>query len=244
MGTPLEQDLFRYRRVEKHILTLIESGSLKKEEKLPSLRQLSRQLQVSISTVSQAYLELEKKGVISSRERSGFFVTATARELPQPVSRPQLPMIPTFGQRSDLIQTVLEALGNHSLLPFGVVSPAEELLPGKTLTRLLTTALRADPAKGLNYTGVHGDLELRRQIAMRSLDAGITTSAEEILITSGALEGIAIALRLLTRPGRQCADSVAKLFLFFTVTRKLRSARHRNPFVGNRHRPRRHPPGH
>ncbi len=217
MGTTLEQDLFRYRRVEKHILTLIESGSLKKEEKLPSLRQLSRQLQVSISTVSQAYLELEKKGVISSRERSGFFVTATARELPQPVSRPQLPMIPTFGQRSDLIQTVLEALGNHSLLPFGVVSPAEELLPGKTLTRLLTTALRADPAKGLNYTGVHGDLELRRQIAMRSLDAGITTSAEEILITSGALEGIAIALRLLTRPGDNVLIQSPSYFCFLQL---------------------------
>ncbi len=55
------QDNFRYRKVEQHILQLVDSKILTKGDKLPSLRSLSKQLQVSISTVSQAYLELEKR---------------------------------------------------------------------------------------------------------------------------------------------------------------------------------------
>lgn len=83
------QDNFRYRKVEQHILQLVDSKILTKGDKLPSLRSLSKQLQVSISTVSQAYLELEKKGIIAARERSGFFVDAVDKRLPPPISRPR-----------------------------------------------------------------------------------------------------------------------------------------------------------
>ena len=58
----MKEDIFRYRKVEQHIMQLVDSDTIKAGEKLPSLRQLSRQLAVSISTISQAYLELEKAG--------------------------------------------------------------------------------------------------------------------------------------------------------------------------------------
>lgn len=197
----MENELFRYRKVEKQIIALIDSGALKPGEKLPSLRKLSRQLNVSISTISQAYLELEKKGMIESRERSGFFLTSSPQRMPLPASRPRPEMVPTIGQRSGLIQKVLQAHGNRDLLPFGVVCPAEEHLPGKTLTRILTSELRSNPTRALDYTPVSGDPELRRQIALRALDSGIRVAPDEIIITSGAMEGLSIALRALTRPG-------------------------------------------
>lgn len=197
----MDRQPYRYRAVERHILALVESGTLKSGDKLPSLRRLSRQLGVSISTISQAYLELEKKGMVNARERSGFYLAALDTRLPRPAGRPRLDMVPTVGSRSELIQRVLEALGNPDLLPFGVVCPADALLPSRILSRLLHSALRNRPRQALNYSPVPGDAELRRQIVMRSLDAGIAVRPEEILITSGALEGIAIALRALTRPG-------------------------------------------
>ena len=213
----MEQDSFRYRQVEKHVIALAESSTLKKGEKLPSLRSLSRQLGVSISTVSQAYLELEKKGIIVARERSGFYLAEATGRLPPPASRPRPALVPTFGQRSDLIRTVLEALGNRELLPFGVVCPAEELLPGKTLSRVLTAALRSEPARALDYTPVAGDLELRRQIALRSLASGVTATPDQILITSGAMEGIAIALRAVTRPGDNVLIQSPSYFCFLQL---------------------------
>lgn len=197
----MERVDFRYRRVEKQVMALIESEAIRPGDKLPSLRKLSGQLGVSIATVSQAYLELEKKGVIASRERSGFFLSSSATRMPAPASRPRPALVPTVGTRSGLIQKVLEALGNRSLLPFGVVCPAEELLPAKTLARLLGATLRSNPARALDYAPVAGDTELRRQVALRALEAGISITPEEILITSGAMEGLAIALRALTKPG-------------------------------------------
>lgn len=213
----MENDIFRYRKVEKHILELVDSETIKAGEKLPSLRQLSRQLAVSISTISQAYLELEKKGIIAARERSGFYLTSGAKRLPPPASRPRPNMIPTFGQRNDLIQTVLEALGNRNLLPLGVVTPAEELLPTKTLTRLLSSALREDPIRAMNYSSVNGDIDLRRQIALLALDSGVTVTPDEILITSGAMEGISIALRALTRPGDNVLIQSPSYFCFLQL---------------------------
>jgi len=213
----LEQDIFRYRKVEKHIMELVDSEAIKTGDKLPSLRQLSRQLAVSISTISQAYLELEKKGVIAARDRSGFYLSSGAKRLPSPASRPRLEMKPTLGQRNNLIQTVLEALGNRNLLPLGVVSPAAELLPSKTLARLLSSALRENPTRAMNYSSVNGDIELRRQIALYALNSGVTVTPDEILITSGAMEGISIALRALTRPGDNVLIQSPSYFCFLQL---------------------------
>ncbi len=213
----MKTEMFRYRKVEKHIIALVDSEALKEGQKLPSLRQLSRQLAVSISTISQAYLELEKKGIIAARERSGFYLTSGAKRLPPPTGRPRLDLIPTFGQRNDLIQTVLEALGNRSLLPLGVVCPAEELLPSKTLTRILSSALRENPTLAMNYSSVNGDIELRRQVALRLLNSGVTTTPDEILITSGAMEGISIALRALTHPGDNVLIQSPSYFCFLQL---------------------------
>lgn len=208
---------FRYQKVEQHIMTLISGQVLKAGEKLPSLRSLSRQLNVSISTISQAYLELEKRGIIESRERSGFFLSAGALRLPEPSSRPRPTLIPTISKRSDLIQTVLQALGNRELLPFGVVCPAVELLPAKTLARITAATLRSNPAQMMDYAPVNGNLELRRQIALRSLEAGISVSPDEILITSGAMEGVSIALRALTRPGDNVLIQSPSYFCFLQL---------------------------
>jgi len=213
----MDQDLFRYRKVEKHLLTLVDERLIKPGDKLPSLRALSRTLGVSISTVSQAYLELEKKGLIQARERSGFFLNADATRLPPPASRPRPALVPSVGSRSGLIQNVLEALGNRQLLPFGVVCPAEELLPSKTLARLLSAELRERGGRVLDYAPVVGDPELRRQIALRSQEAGIDAHPDEVLITSGAMEGLAIALRALTRPGDNVLIQSPSYFCFLQL---------------------------
>lgn len=213
----MQQAVFRYREVERHIIALVDGQAIKPGDKLPSLRALSRQLQVSISTVSQAYLELEKKQIIQSRERSGFYLSACTQRLPAPASRPRPALVPTVSKRSDLIRTVLEALGNRDLLPFGVVCPAEELLPAKTLARVSASVMRANPAQVLDYAPVNGHLELRRQIALRSLEAGIRVSPDEILITAGAMEGLSIALRALTRPGENVLIQSPSYFCFLQL---------------------------
>lgn len=208
---------FRYRRVEQQILDLINAGTLKPGEKLPSLRKLSRQMAISVTTVHQAYLELEKKGVVSARERSGFVILPPHDRLPQPATRTRPNLIPTLGRRGALIQNVLETVGRDHLLPFGVAYPAQQLLPANVMARLWGRELRRAPSAGLVHAPVAGEARLRRQIAMRALDAGITTTSDAVLVTNGAMEGIAIALRVLTRPGDTVLIQSPSYFCFLQL---------------------------
>jgi DNA-binding transcriptional MocR family regulator len=69
----------------------------------------------------------------------------------------------------------------------------------------------------MNYSSVNGDIELRRQIALHTLDSGVTVTPDEILITSGAMEGISIALRALTRPGDNVLIQSPSYFCFLQL---------------------------
>jgi DNA-binding transcriptional MocR family regulator len=194
--------LYRYTLVGKHILGLIESGALKPGERIPSLRQMSSKMRVSITTVSQAYVELESQGVIESRPKSGFFVRANFRQLlPPPAAEPTRPMEPREVNRSELIRTVLDHLGRRDILPFGVACPDESLLPGRDLSRIMAAVLRDEPNRAMGYECICGNHELRKQIALRCIDAGVSVMPDDIIVTTGAMEGISIAIRCLTRPG-------------------------------------------
>jgi DNA-binding transcriptional MocR family regulator len=60
-----------YESVATEIATLIDAGTLLPGERVPSVRRLSRQKRVSISTVLQAYRLLENRGRIEARPQSG-----------------------------------------------------------------------------------------------------------------------------------------------------------------------------
>ena len=196
---------FRYQEVAGRIRAMIESGALATGDRLPSLRGLSRTMGVSISTVSQAYLELERQGLIKARPRSGFFVRP-ARRMPAPARRAATPPQAKSVNRSQLINTVLESLGRRDLLPLGVICPSPRLLPGKALARLMGQALRdaaADPSQDdpLDYGSIQGLPGLRRSIAFRAMERGEAVNPDDVLITCGAMEALYISLRCLTRPG-------------------------------------------
>ncbi len=65
-----------YRQIYLSIRTTIESGSLKKDTKLPSIRKLCDALEVSKTTVSSAYEQLCVEGYVYNKPQSGYFVAA------------------------------------------------------------------------------------------------------------------------------------------------------------------------
>src|SRR5437870_13692684 len=81
-----------YKQVALRISELIEHGTLRPGERVPSVRKCSEQQSVSIATVMQAYRLLENRGVIEARPQSGYYVR-TRRWSPPPepeMSRPAL----------------------------------------------------------------------------------------------------------------------------------------------------------
>ena len=63
-----------YLQVADNVADLITTGSLRAGDRVPSVRRLSGQQNVSIPTVLQAYMVLENRRMIEARPKSGFFV--------------------------------------------------------------------------------------------------------------------------------------------------------------------------
>lgn len=67
-----------YEQIKEQIVLDISRGILKKDDQLPSLRQLSSQLGININTVKRALSELEAQGVIYSVAGKGIFISGNA----------------------------------------------------------------------------------------------------------------------------------------------------------------------
>ena len=73
-----------YQRIASQLEAAIASGALRPGDRLPSVRQLSQQYGVSLTTALQAFRWLENRGVVEARPKSGYFVAARAPVLPEP----------------------------------------------------------------------------------------------------------------------------------------------------------------
>ncbi|MFA9397655.1 MAG: GntR family transcriptional regulator [Clostridiaceae bacterium] len=64
-----------YEQILNQIKELILTGKLEANEQLPSIRQLAKDLKVSVTTVKKAYEELERQGIIATLHGRGSFIT-------------------------------------------------------------------------------------------------------------------------------------------------------------------------
>ena len=68
-----------YLQIMDEVRRAVVIGTLRAEDPLPSVRELAAELVVNPRTVSQAYHELEREGVVYTRRGQGTFVAATAQ---------------------------------------------------------------------------------------------------------------------------------------------------------------------
>ena len=79
-----------YRQLRDQFREAVARGSLQPDERLPSVRELSRSLVVNPNTVARAYTELEREGLLNSRPGLGVFVARPKAELTKKVRRQRL----------------------------------------------------------------------------------------------------------------------------------------------------------
>ncbi|AZF42631.1 Transcriptional regulatory protein [Pseudomonas sp. R1-43-08] len=94
---------FAYQAVYRYMINLINEVSLEKPVKLPSLRQLSTRLKVSISTIQYAYSILEKEGRIYSVAKSGYFAWPVAANAPVATSGDLLERLYAAARRPGMV---------------------------------------------------------------------------------------------------------------------------------------------
>ena len=194
-------ETFKYDQVSRYINELVEKGDLKPGDKAPSLRKLSKQLGVSIATITQAYVNLEDQGVLSAKPQSGFYINALVdqiNDIPKATGKPGQARRVRFG---DLFEEVFRNANNPRIVPFGTSNPALDYMPVKSLTRATRSIISRQPQKCMDYLYAPGDRKLREQIATLYEQTYTRISPDDIVITSGATEALSISLRCVAKRG-------------------------------------------
>lgn len=198
----ISQPNFHYVRLADEIEAKIMKGDYRTGEKLPSLRKLHQQLGLSISTVYQSYIELEKRGAVESRSKSGFYIKpASLKVLPLPRLRRHR-SVPKRVRISDMADDIVTAMSDPAVINFGGAAPDPKILAGKSLARLVKTLPGNEMIRLLaHYESPSGHLGLKRQIAGRTLGLWSGVAAEDVVITNGCLEAVGLCLRAIAGPG-------------------------------------------
>ena len=189
-----------YQKIANDLATDIQQGIYAAGEKVPSVRKLSQQKSVSISTINQAYGLLEDQGLIKARPQSGYFVREGANDpiQPPPVSKGGSP---TPVSKSDLISSMLNGVNQPDVLNFGAAITHDSYMPHKALQTHLQKASRFQSHQVFGYIFSPGYEPLRRQVATRMREVSVKCHQDDVVITQGCSEALSLCLTASTKPG-------------------------------------------
>jgi len=193
-----------YQRIAGQLEADIQRGVYRPGEKVPSVRKLSQQLNVSHATVLQAYARLEDQGLIRARPQSGYYVRehlGESQALTAPAPHMAKVEPPSLVTRASIIAKVLAESRRTGAFPLGTTVPHVDYLPLRALHQQLYKVTRFHGGQAFGYMFSPGFEPLRRQIAIRMRDAGVVVDPADVIVTHGCVEALQMALRVLTNPG-------------------------------------------
>lgn len=211
----------KYVEVADRIEALIEKKALKVGDKLLSVRALSKEQGISVSTAFQAYYFLESKGLIEARPQSGYYVKFSPQhtfDMPA-CCEPSDEALPV--SIDEMISSVYHDLRSSKLTSFSLSAPHSSLLPSAKLNKSVMHSLRNSPDHCLNYEHIQGNESLRKQIARLSFNWGGTLSEDDVVITAGCMEALSFCLRAVTKPGDAVATESPTFYGIFRVMQSL-----------------------
>jgi len=192
---------FLYQQVIEFVEKQAENGVFRAGDKLPSLRKLSKQLAISVPTVKQAYVELERQGAIYARPQSGYYLKAKQVRTLLPMRDKWAHALPAKIHCRNLIEQVYSAIHLPNTIALGLSNPVNTHPPDKTLSRLMKGVLSRVSEKSVSYGPINGDSSLRLSIALRYQEQGVGVNYDDIIITNGAQEALSIALQCVASKG-------------------------------------------
>ncbi|SRR6266545_508899 len=104
------------------------------------------------------------------------------------------------GVRSSPVRDLLALIARPGVISFAGGMPAPELFDGPGLREAFAAAL-ADAKRTLQYSTTEGDPQLRAQIAARLGVRGLPTVPENVLVTSGSQQALALVAAVMLEPG-------------------------------------------
>ena len=181
----------RYMQIGDGLREQIIEGQLPPGTQLPASRALALDLGVARSTVVTAYDQLVAEGYLETIQGAGIFVCDIA------------PISPPSSRQTARPATLPPRVG--ALAPG---APDPDIFPIQPWARCVARVARNTPSALVHQQDPFGDPELRREIAAYAGRwRGITATADQVIVTSGASAGLELAMDLLVCDGHLALES-------------------------------------
>jgi len=206
---------FKYRSIVDEIIMLIERGQLL--GKLTSVRALARQKQLGVSTVVQAYHELERLGWIEAKPKMGYFVVARPQVVELNYGRQVNRVIASL----ELDQAVQYSFNDPDILPLSCTAPSTVIDPEILLNQLHRKALTKRPYKLWMQDPIEGVAEFRQAICRHLASSQQVFDHQQVLVTNGRQEGLLLALTAAKALKQPIAVESPMSFYFQTMLKQF-----------------------
>lgn len=179
------------RQICDHLRKLIENENLKCGERLPSTRQMSRELNVSRNVILEVYEQLSAEGYLESQVGSGTYIAENIYIKRSNDNK-------STGQ-NDKGNIALSNQKDSELIYFAGGIPDLQMFPGKIWSKCIKEAFLEEDKSLYSYGNISGDLRLRKALTEYLFRMkGIQCAPEQILIVSGSSDGFILTAKALS----------------------------------------------
>jgi DNA-binding transcriptional MocR family regulator len=168
----------RYRIIAEALAEDLATGTLRQGSRLPTHRDLAERLGVTVGTVSRAYAEAARRGIVSGEVGRGTFVRGAGE--------------PDAGSEGD---DPIDLGQNHP------PDPAAQPQRAALVAALTALTARRDAARLLDYPAAGGNAADREAGASWIARAGVEAAPADVLVCTGSQHGLTVVLATLLEPG-------------------------------------------
>jgi DNA-binding transcriptional MocR family regulator len=186
------------------ISAAIEAGELDPGAKLPPTRELAARAEVNHLTAARVYRKLAELGYVTAQVGRGTFV----RNLAPAGSAAhgddwQVYALPPdeISYSEQVLADTFSLAGRDDVISLAVGWPSPSTYPTGQLASITAEVFEEVGGQALSYLPAEGLFDLREQIAARGREYGYAEDADEIVITSGAQQAIALTVQAILEPG-------------------------------------------
>lgn len=164
----------KHEMIREYIVQKIESGELKKGSRLPSCRDVSKELSVNKITVNKVYHSMEEEHLIYGIPKGGFYV----------------------------VEDLADSAVKHQVYDFATVTPDSKLIPYREFSHVINKSVDHYKADLFSYEPTAGLSELRHTLKDMFENNAIYTGLNNIVITNGAQQAIHLLLQMLFKDSK------------------------------------------
>jgi 2-aminoadipate transaminase len=182
----------------------IEAGELEPGSKLPPTRELAAEAGVNHLTAARVYRKLAELGYVTASVGRGTFVrTLTPAGSASHGDDWQAYALPPdeVSYSEQVLADTFALAGRDDVISLATGWPAPSTYPTEEVARIAAEVFAEEGGNALSYLPAEGLFALREQIAARGRTYGYAEDADEVVVTSGAQQAIALSARATLEPG-------------------------------------------